>query len=113
MTVLVAPAKLTWTLEILGRRRDGFHDLRSEMVSLALSDSLELTESEKTTVRWAGVDDMSLVPSSSTDLVARALRAVNRTANVLVTKQIPVGGGLGGLLLVILILWLLFGRGRV
>ena len=37
---LLAPAKLTWSLEITGVREDGLHELRSEMTTLDLFDRL-------------------------------------------------------------------------
>ena len=40
--VRLAPAKLNLTLAIVGRRRDGYHDLHSVMVPLALADILTL-----------------------------------------------------------------------
>ena len=42
MSELRAPAKLTWFLEITGRREDGMHDLRAEMVTLDFADRLEI-----------------------------------------------------------------------
>src|SRR6185312_4574502 len=44
MTAILAPAKLTLSLAVTGVRPDGYHELRSEMVSLDLSDELTLTE---------------------------------------------------------------------
>ncbi len=96
-TVLVAPAKLTVRLEVLGRRLDGYHDLDAEMVALDLFDTL---------VVRPGADGLEVVPlpgaraeelsSGPDNLVARALAAVGRRAAVRVEKRIPVGGGLGG-----------------
>jgi len=43
---LVAPAKLTWYFEITGRRDDGYHLIRSEMVTLDFADRLHVDESE-------------------------------------------------------------------
>ena len=34
MIEVLAPAKLMWFLEVTGRRDDGWHTLRSEMVTL-------------------------------------------------------------------------------
>ena len=39
-----APAKLTLSLEVTGVRLDGYHELRSEMVTLDLADELEFDE---------------------------------------------------------------------
>jgi 4-diphosphocytidyl-2-C-methyl-D-erythritol kinase len=44
MTRLLAPAKLTLSLAVTGVRSDGYHQLRSEMVSLSLADELTFTE---------------------------------------------------------------------
>ena len=97
MSTVIAPAKLTWFLEITGRRSDGFHLLRSEMVSLDLCDSLEIAVAEHTELRVSGsAEGVSGVPRDGTNLVARALAAVNRTARVDIDKAIPSGAGLGG-----------------
>jgi len=94
VTTLVAPAKLTWFLEVAGRRADGLHELRSEMWSLELADVLELDESGDGLV--VGGPYARAVPADGTDLVTRALGLVGRRAGVVLVKSIPVGGGLGG-----------------
>ncbi len=93
MIGLRAPAKLTWNLEITGRRENGYHELRSEMSTIDLVDTLVVDESADY-VRVA--NPTSAVPSDETNLVARALKLVHRTAGVVIEKSIPVGGGLGG-----------------
>lgn len=97
MTTEWAPAKLTLTLEVTGVRADGFHELRSEMVSLSLSDALTFTDGSEglMVVADAGTRSEAL-PAADDNLVAKALRAVGRTARVRVDKRIPLGGGLGG-----------------
>ncbi len=97
MTTLSAPAKLTWFLEVTGRRPDGYHLLRSEMVSLDLADSLEIADAASTSISIAGTArGAENVPRDETNLVARALRALGRSAHVAITKNVPSGAGLGG-----------------
>ena len=85
-----APAKLTLSLRVTGVRDDGYHLIDAEMVSLDLADELVFTEGDD--VVFEGID----VAVDEDNLVARALRAVGRTAHVTVTKRIPAGAGLGG-----------------
>jgi 4-diphosphocytidyl-2-C-methyl-D-erythritol kinase len=89
---LVAPAKLTWFLEVTGVRDDGLHELRSEMTTLDLADRL-LMNLDGDAVTFAHPVP---VPLDETNLVARALALVQRRAGVVIEKNIPVGGGLGG-----------------
>jgi 4-diphosphocytidyl-2-C-methyl-D-erythritol kinase len=94
MIELMAHAKLTWFLEVTGRRDDGYHEIRSEMTTIALHDMLFLDE---TGDHLQVLSPFSTpVPVDETNLVARALRLVQRRAGVRVEKYIPVGGGLGG-----------------
>jgi 4-diphosphocytidyl-2-C-methyl-D-erythritol kinase len=92
VTELLAPAKLTWYLEVTGVRDDGYHLLRSEMLSLTLSDRLSLHEDED----YLKVIGPRSVPTDDTNLIRRALALVQRTAGVTLDKRIPTGGGLGG-----------------
>ena len=94
MIALRARAKLTRYLEITGRRDDGYHELRSEMTTISREDILVLDETADYLNVFNPFSD--LVPLDDTNLVARALRLVNRTAGVTIEKSIPVGGGLGG-----------------
>jgi 4-diphosphocytidyl-2-C-methyl-D-erythritol kinase len=92
---LVAPAKLTTSLRIVGVRDDGYHLLEAEMVSLGLADELDVSES--TTIEVVHRDaDGNEVEAGPDDLVAAALRSVGRRARVVVTKRIAPGAGLGG-----------------
>ena len=54
----LAPAKLTRTLRVTGRRDDGYHLVEAEMVALDLADELEFAEGEGLDVvdaiRWIG-----------------------------------------------------------
>ncbi len=89
-----AHAKLTRTLKMTGVRDDGFHLLDAEMVSLDLHDLVTIDPSGSG-VRVIG-PFADGVPTDGSNLVARALDMVARTAHVTIDKRIPHGGGLGG-----------------
>ncbi len=91
---LVAPAKLTLELEIVGLRPDGYHLIDAEMVSLDLNDSIHVAEGDSIVVEEAGSG--LVVDSGPDNLVSRALRMVDRSAAVRIVKRIPAGAGLGG-----------------
>ena len=91
---LIAPAKLTLSLQVTGIRPDGFHLIDAEMVTLELADEL-IVDTSRTGLAITGKfgDD---IENSSDNLVVRALQLANRQAHVSITKNIPSGGGLGG-----------------
>lgn len=89
-----APAKINLTLEVLARRDDGYHGVRSVMVPLELADELTIEPS-------AGFDfacDRSEL-SGEHNLAVGALRAIRRDlppVRIRLFKRIPVEAGLGG-----------------
>lgn len=88
-----AAAKINLTLEILARRDDGYHAVRSVMVPIALADELAFEPSE----RFAFACDAPELAGEN--LVVRAFERIGLAgAPVAVTlrKRIPVGAGLGG-----------------
>jgi 4-diphosphocytidyl-2-C-methyl-D-erythritol kinase len=92
---LLAPAKLTLWLRVLGVRADGYHELDSEMVSVDLADELFIDpRGDGLEIELDGV--AATVSSGPTNLIRRALDAVGKRAGVRLVKRIPVGGGLGG-----------------
>jgi 4-diphosphocytidyl-2-C-methyl-D-erythritol kinase len=97
--VLMAPAKINLTLEVLGRRRDGFHELASVFATVDVRDRVRVAAHKKTLdVRIA--PDIGAVAGD--DLATRAVRALAEAngrapfAYVRVKKRIPVAAGLGG-----------------
>jgi 4-diphosphocytidyl-2-C-methyl-D-erythritol kinase len=101
LVTVVAPAKLTTSLRVVGVRSDGYHLLEAEMVSIDLADELEFGEGDGLELvgdgsAASGVAGVAGVPCDDDNLVRRALRAVGRTAHVRLRKRIPPGGGLGG-----------------
>jgi 4-diphosphocytidyl-2-C-methyl-D-erythritol kinase len=97
---LPAPAKLNLFLHVIGRRPDGYHQLESvfRLVSLADSISIDLRLDGLIT-RESSVDQEV---AAADDLVVRAAQALQKAtgtklgAHIMVTKRIPMGGGLGG-----------------
>ena len=95
-----APAKVNLVLRILGRRSDGFHEIETLMVPLALADEISVTVSEGSGVQLE-CDDPG-VPVDASNLAARAAVVfAERTGRVFRTgivlkKRIPTGAGLGG-----------------
>lgn len=90
---LLARAKLTLSLRVVGVRADGYHLLEAEMVTLDLADRLVFAEGDGLSVTGPAA---SGVPDGPQNLVRRALAAVGRTAFVRVDKRIRAGAGLGG-----------------
>jgi 4-diphosphocytidyl-2-C-methyl-D-erythritol kinase len=89
-----AHAKLTLSLRITGVRRDGYHLIDAEMVTLALSDTLTI-DPDGTGLSADGPFCTGM-PLDSSNLVAKALALTGRSAHVHIHKAIPHGGGLGG-----------------
>lgn len=94
-----AYAKLNLGLEVLRQREDGYHELRTLFQTIDLHDDvLLLPRPEGIEVRC----DHPLVPTGPENLAYRAARdlarfgRVEKGALVILTKRIPVGGGLGG-----------------
>ena len=95
-----ANAKVNFTLEVFGRRTDGYHALRSVVMPISLSDTLDIEVSDDGEITSdAGYDDDLCVKA------ARVLRNVRMFesssvrmlgARISVKKRIPAGGGLGG-----------------
>jgi 4-diphosphocytidyl-2-C-methyl-D-erythritol kinase len=92
--IVLAPAKLTVSLRVTGRRGDGYHLIDAEMVTLDLVDELRFADGDGLEVVAAGSG--LAVPVDDDNLVRRSLRAVGRTAHVRLSKRIPAGAGLGG-----------------
>ena len=95
-----AYAKLNLTLDVLGKRDDGYHDLRMVMQSVDLCDSLtlEATEDESVSVKT----NLCFLPSDDRNLAAMAARAFFAyTGKIMglsidIEKQIPVCAGMAG-----------------
>jgi 4-diphosphocytidyl-2-C-methyl-D-erythritol kinase len=95
--VELAPAKLNLSLEVLGRRADGYHDLATLFQTVGLADELYLAPADQLSLECdraelAGDDNLAL-------RAARALRdhlGTEAGARLTLRKRIPVAAGLGG-----------------
>ncbi len=97
MLTVLAPAKLNLTLEVLAKRPDGFHEIRSVIQTISLNDSLHFQLGQGLTFKC---DSPEWLPEKS--LVSKAAGLLQETtgcsrgAIVEVTKRIPLISGLGG-----------------
>ena len=92
-----ANAKVNFSLEVYGRRADGYHELRSVVLPIGLADVLEIEPAADGVVSSdAGYGEGDLVVRAARALQAACPSAANKGAKVHVEKRIPVGGGLGG-----------------
>ena len=94
-----ACAKVNLSLEVYGKRPDGYHALRSLVVPISLADTL--------TVETTADGSLTSDTGFADDLCVRAAHVLQSCsscpshsscpgARIRVTKRIPVGGGLGG-----------------
>jgi 4-diphosphocytidyl-2-C-methyl-D-erythritol kinase len=94
-----APAKLNLFLHVVGRREDGYHLLQTVFRLIDVSDRLRFAPRRDGEVRLAtplpGVsEDMELSVRAARLLKQHA--GIARGVDISVSKQIPMGGGLGG-----------------
>ena len=95
-----APAKVNYRLDVLGKRADGYHDLRMVMQRVDLCDELEIALTETPGIRV--VCGSAGVPDGPGNIAWRAADALLQLSgkkigiDIAITKKIPVGAGLGG-----------------
>ena len=90
--VVAAHAKINWSLRVIGKRADGYHDIETLFQTISLHDTLTIENSDRLSMTCS---DPS-IPTDDTNLVIRAARAIGVTARIHIEKRIPAGGGLGG-----------------
>lgn len=93
-----AHAKINLFLEILRKRSDGYHEVETILQSIALFDELVFSSSSKLEV--VSTPETLIPPESNLALkAAQLLRKETGTeegAQISITKNIPIGAGLGG-----------------
>ena len=94
---LRAYAKLNLALEVLGKRSDGYHEVRTVMQTIDLADKLSVRRADSLSVRCTNTalnDQDNLVWKAATALATRG--GVEPKAEIFLEKSIPVAMGLGG-----------------
>ena len=97
---VLARAKINWSLNILGVRPNGYHELDMLMQQISLSDELVFEPADALSLTVGGA------PGDENDLVLKAARALAELARqrgmetsgarICLTKRIPSRAGLGG-----------------
>ena len=93
-----AHAKINWTLEVLGVRPDGYHDLRSVVLPIPLHDTISLEVSETISCVMTGMPDVppEVNLASRAAVALREVTGRRRGVRIAIEKRIPAGAGLGG-----------------
>lgn len=93
---LAANAKVNLTLDVIGRRPDGYHELRSVFARISLFDELRVQRAKawRVAIRPPLGERPDLAERAARELAARAGR--EDAAAISIRKRIPVASGLGG-----------------
>lgn len=94
-------AKINLTLDVLGKRDDGYHDLKSVMQTISIRDDIEIDVD--TGKPWALYCDKGGVPTDERNLAWKAAKVFYEQTKfetsglqIRITKRIPMEAGLGG-----------------
>lgn len=97
MLTELAPAKINLTLEVLGKRPDGYHEVRTILQTVSLCDSFHFESGQR-----LGFNSSLPEWKAEESLVAKSARLLRETAGcrrgatITVDKRIPLTSGLGG-----------------
>lgn len=96
-----AYAKLNLTLDVLGKREDGYHDLQSVMQTISIRDDVEIDIG--TGKPWKLLCSVEGIPTDETNLAWKAAKIYCDTMKkdpegleIRILKRIPSGAGMGG-----------------
>jgi len=93
-------AKINWTLQILGKRSDSYHEIDSVLQTVSLYDELifKCREDNQVIIHTDAPD----IPRDDKNLIVKAANRLRNSArlslgvDVYLLKRIPAQGGLGG-----------------
>ena len=94
-------AKVNLTLDVLGKRPDGYHDLQSVMQTISIRDDIEIdVDTDKP---WKLLCDKEGIPTAERNLAWKAAEVFYEQTKlsttgieIRITKRIPSEAGLGG-----------------
>lgn len=96
--LIEANAKVNLTLDVVRRRDDGYHELNMIMVPLTLSDTLDITISDKDELICKSMD----MPMNDSNTIVKAIKLMRETYGISecfrveVIKRIPMEAGMAG-----------------
>src|SRR5690625_5412283 len=95
-----APAKINLSLDVLGKRNDGFHDVKMIITTIDLFDQIDLRSLYKDDIHVSL--ESRYVPNDARNLAYRAAQLIKERyritsgIHIKIEKKIPVSAGLGG-----------------
>ena len=95
-----APAKLNLSLDVTGRRDDGYHELVMLMQTVSVSDDITLLRGDGEGI--TAESNLRFIPNDDRNLAVRAARCFMQATgesfglHIRMEKHIPVGAGMGG-----------------
>ena len=98
--ILHCPSKLNLTLEVLKKKENGMHEIKSHFQLIDLCDVMHI---EKSNAQQSSIrTNASIDIDSKKNLVYQTIEALSKYVsqelhcNIIIEKNIPIGGGLGG-----------------
>ncbi|MGB2694799.1 MAG: 4-(cytidine 5'-diphospho)-2-C-methyl-D-erythritol kinase [Dehalococcoidia bacterium] len=97
-----AAAKINWTLEVLGARPDGYHEVRTILQTISLCDEVALTSADELSLTVHGASRAFRRAPPEENLAFRAAALLRERAGyrggarIDLEKRVPVAAGLGG-----------------
>ena len=91
---LRSPAKINLDLRVLGKRPDGYHDIRTIFQTVSLADTIEIAYAPARRLE-VHIDSKPPIPGNLVEKALEAL-AIPGHFTIRLAKRIPMGAGLGG-----------------
>ena len=97
---LKALAKINLGLDVLGRRENGYHDVRMVMQTIYLYDEVKLTKKKEPGIELT--TNLGFLPTGDTNIAYKAAKllieefGISEGVKIVLNKHIPVAAGLAG-----------------